>query len=210
MKGWAAIAAVLVWVAAPAPAGAQTRLPKTPRSCHPAHATTLAASQYARVFRVRALIPSTRTRLTYGCLLSRGRPVRFHLPDFPTGYGPIALAGRYVAYGSYSDCAAGFCDPNEVVVQDLRSGRRSFVDGPLRVGEVTDLVLRATGSVAWIQSQFDETGTIQPGLQVVKAERGAAAVVLAEGTDVARGSLALARTTLYWTKAGAPASAALG
>ena len=38
--------------------------------------------------------------------MRRGTPVRFCLPDFPTGYGPIALAGRFVAYASYSDCAA--------------------------------------------------------------------------------------------------------
>ena len=50
-------------------------------------------------------------------------------PDFPTGYDPIRLAGHFVAYGSYSDCAADYCDPNNVMVEDLSNGKRTFADG---------------------------------------------------------------------------------
>ena len=192
----------------PAPVGAQPS--KRDRGCHPLHTRTLAATAHARVFASRRFIPETRTRVTYGCLLSRTRPFRFYRADFPTGFAPIALAGRYVAYGAYSDCAASFCDPNSVVLQDLKNGKVRLADGPLRVADVSDLVLRAKGSLAWIGTSFDAQGAVQPGVQVVKAERGQPPVVLDAGLDVARGSLALAGTRLYWTKAGRPVSAPLG
>jgi hypothetical protein len=178
--------------------------------CFPAHSTTLAATAKVRVFQTRGVARETRVHATYGCLLSRKRPVRFEVPDFPTGYGPIAIAGSYVAYAVYSDCAASFCDPNNVVVQDLRTGKRRFADGPLRVANVTSLVLRANGSAAWIQTSFDEGGSTQPGYSVVKADRGQAPDVLDTGVDIVANSLALAGTTLYWTNGPTPVSAVLG
>lgn len=180
------------------------------RTCNPPHSTTLAATAKVRVFQTRGLNRGTRVRATYGCLLRGKRPVRFVVPDFPTGYGQIAIAGRYVAYGVFSDCAASFCDPNNVVVQDLRDGKPVFVDGPLRVADVTALVLRANGSAAWIQSVFDEGGSIQPGFSVVRAKLGRPPVVLDSGTDVDSVSLALAGSTLYWIKGATPVTALLG
>lgn len=196
-----ALTAVLVGPAAVADAAKRT--------CNPAHSTTIAATATVRVFHTRAFARETRVHATYACLLSRKRPVRLVVPDFPTGYGPIAIAGRFVAYGVYSDCAASFCDPNNVVVQDLRDGKAAFADGPLRVAEVTSLVLRPKGSVAWIQSTFDEGGSTQPGFTVAKAERGRPAVVLDSGIDVASTSLALAGNTLYWMNGPTPTSAIL-
>ena len=76
----------------------------------------------------------------------------------------------------------------------------TFADRSLRVATVTALVLRANGSLAWIQTGFNEFGNPQPGFQVIKAERGHHPVVLDSGTNVARDSLALAGATLYWTK----------
>ncbi len=207
-SGLAAAVALALALTGAAPVAAHPS--KRHRSCHPPHTRTLAATAHARVFTSRRLIPETRIRLTYGCLLSRKRPVRFFRASFPSGYGPIALAGRYVAYGAYSDCAASFCDPNNVVLQNLKNGKVTFADGPLRVADVSDLVLRRNGSLAWIQSSFDPQGAVQPDMQVVKAERGQPPVVLDAGLDVDRGSLALAGTRLYWTKAGRPVSALLG
>jgi len=195
----------------PAPVGAHPS--KRHRSCYPPHTKTLAASARTRIFESRRRFSSgSRTQhVTYGCLLSRGRAFKFDEPDFPTGYDPIVLAGRYVAYGAYSDCAASFCDPHSVVLQDLKNGKMTFVDGRLPVASVTDLVLRSNGSLAWIQTSFGEDGGfIHPGYQVVKAERGQPPVVLDSGSDVAHGSLALAGATLYWTKAGKPVSTVLG
>jgi hypothetical protein len=179
-------------------------------SCSPKGSRIIAATAKARVFEKRVM-RDTHVRATYGCLLSRRRPVRFLVPDFPTGYDPIRLAGHFVAYGSYSDCAADYCDPNNVMVEDLSNGKRTFADGSdLEVANVTSLVLRANGSVAWIQTSFSKIGESLEGFTVAKAEHGKPAVVLATGEDVDPGSLALAGKTLYWTQAGMPASAPLG
>src|SRR4029450_3491577 len=90
------------------------------------------------------------------------RPFRFYLPGFPPGFDPIVLAGRYVAYGDYSDCAASFCDPNSVILQNLRNGHITFADGPgIRIANVSALVLKRDGSFAWIASTFDEFGALQ-------------------------------------------------
>jgi len=72
------------------------------------------------------------------------------------------------------------------------------------------LVLRANGSAAWIQTGFSKVGESLPGVTVAKAQYGRPAVVLAMGMDVEPGSVALAGTTLYWTKGGVAASATLG
>ncbi len=190
-------------VALPSPAAAAAKK----RTCFPAHSTTIAASKSVRVFHTRR---SGQDLPTYGCLLSSKHPFRFAPADFPPSYGPIVIAGRFVAYGVSSDCAAGFCDPNNVVVQDLRNGRRTYVDGTmLRVANVTSLVLRSNGSVAWIESSFDEGGSTLPGYVVVSAARGKGPVVLDSGTDVVPGSLALAGSTIYWTKGTTAASSTL-
>jgi hypothetical protein len=133
--------------------------------------------------------------------------VTFYLPDFPTGFGPIALAAPFVAYGDYSDCAAAFCNPNSVVLQDPRGGKGSPVRGQVSVATIYDLELKPGGSLAFIASTFDPNGSIVPGLSVVKVEHGASAVVLDSGAGVTSGSLALAGSTLYWTDAGTPMTA---
>jgi len=85
-----------------------------------------------------------------------------------TCFEHITIAGRFVAYAAYSDCAADYCNPNAVMVQDLRSGRRTFAEGTLvAVAHVSDLVLASDGAVAWIQTSFDDNGSVRPGLHVV-------------------------------------------
>ncbi len=208
-RGAAALLAIAAMVAAGATAAAGRAAGKG-SSCSPPGSKVIAATAKARVFQTR-LMRDTRVRATYGCLLSRKRPVRFVVPDFPTGYDHIRLAGRFVAYAAYSDCAADYCDPNNVMLQDLRTGKLTFADGSdLEVANVTSLVLRANGSAAWIQTSYSKIGESLPGFTVAKAGYGQPAVVLATGTDIDPGSLALAGKTLYWTKAGVAASAMLG
>jgi hypothetical protein len=174
-------------------------------TCFPPHSKTIAADAKVRVFQTRKVVQHT--HVLYGCLLRRKRPVTFLLPDFPTGFGPIVLAAPFVAYGDYSDCAAAFCNPNSVVLQDLRGGQGKPVQGQVSVATVYDLVLKPNGSLAFIASTFDSNGAIIPGLSVVKVEHGATPVVLDSGAGVTSGSLALAGTTLYWTDGGAPRTA---
>ena len=98
-----------------------------------------------------------------------------------------------------------------MVLQDLRTGKARFVDGAtISVAEVQSLVLKPSGSLAFIASQFDSTGAILPGLLVVKVEFGGAPVPLDSGAGVQGDSLALAGSTLYWTNAGVAKSATLG
>ncbi len=208
MKTRVSIAAMLALLSAFLMAPAAHAGRRARPTCYPAHSRTLLATAQARVFETRTIVEHA--HVTYGCLLHRRRPVRFYLPDFPLGFGPIVLAGPYVAYGDYSDCAASFCDPNSVVVQDLRTGHVSFVDGSIRIADVKDLVLEPSGSLAWISSAYDESGSPLPGLQVAAVEHGGAPVILDSGSDIVPGSLALAGSTLYWTKGTTPQSAALG
>jgi hypothetical protein len=184
-------------------AAARTHRP----TCFPPHTKTIAADAKVRVFQTRKL--SGHAHVTYGCLLKRKRPVKFFLPDFPTGYGPIVLAAPFVAYGAYGDCAAAFCNPNSVVLQNLRGGSGTPMQQQVSVANVDSLVLKPNGSLAFIASTFDQNGAILPGLSVVKVEQGAKPVVLDSGAGVDAGSLALAGSTLYWTDAGAPMSAPL-
>jgi hypothetical protein len=194
----AAVAALLV------PGSASARTHHRP-TCFPQRTKTLAADAQIRVFQTRRVVEHA--HVTYGCLLKRKRPVKFLLPDFPTGFGPIVLAAPFVAYGDYGDCAAAFCNPNNVVLQDLRGGKGTPVQGNVSVANVEGLVLKPNGSVAFIASTFNQNGSIVPGLSVVKVEKGAQPVVLDSGAGVDGGSLALAASTLYWTDAGTDRSA---
>ena len=102
-------------------------------------------------------------------------------------------------------------------VRRTRDGRRirrvrgvpapPFMPGALM--RVTDLVLRGDGALAWIV-EIRDTATAPPRYQVRTSLAGRASTLLAEGADIAPGSLALARSTLYWTQAGAPQSSVLG
>jgi hypothetical protein len=101
-------------------------------------------------------------------------------------------------------------------VRRTRNGRRirrvravpapPFLPGALM--RLTDLVLRGDGALAWIVETRD-TATAPPRYQVRTSLGGSESTLLAEGADIAPGSLALARSTLYWTQAGAPRSSAL-
>ena len=200
----AAIAAAALTAASSAPASAAT-------PCATRGSKTVVATKTARVFkvRVRPRIGAAFSRY-YGCLFSRNRRFRFAEDDFPeqSGWSHIRLAGAYVAYAWHGSCAA--CDraPRHVVVQSLRSGR--FVTRLAISSEdtaedrtVTDLELRPTGSVAWI----NRVGA-GPAHEV-QARDGAGARLLDSGPGIDPLSLALGGSTLYWTKAGVAASARL-
>lgn len=200
---------VLLVVTASSASLAKTGAART--GCHPRGSTTIAATARSRVFRVSRLAPYSKVHLTYGCSFRVGRSVRFALPDLPLGYGALALAGPYVAYSVTGDCSADYCDPNSVVVQDLRTGRVRYVDGvDVAVAHVTGLVLRVNGAAAFITSTYDDTGAQRPGYEVVAVATGGPAKILDSGTAVDPGSLALAGKTMYWTAGGQPRSATLG
>ena len=72
---------------------------------------------------------------------------------------------------------------------------------------VTDFVLRANGSSAWIE-QPEVGAPASAPLRVVKRDAGGR-TLLASGTDIESSSLALAGSTVYWIQGGVPLAAVL-
>ncbi|MDA0182464.1 hypothetical protein OJ997_19300 [Solirubrobacter phytolaccae] len=158
--------------------------------------TTIDASSYARVYRSRGYV--------YACLRDgRRRQIGAVREDGFTGLYRFALAGRFLATDKLVclrdvDCTAS------LEVRDLVSGRvvrSARVDDD--ANEIRDLVVTGKGEVAWIRSN----NVVQ---QVLKLDAPGPPVVLDEGNDIAFGSLALAGTTLYWTRAGVAKTGQLG
>jgi hypothetical protein len=143
---------------------------QAPPSCFPKHSKTVAATKTARVFETR--------RGTYGCVYAYGQarrldPTSERLDREISVYKPYRFAGPYLAYPRLVSEGDGpnEWDWSEVVVADLRPSRPLILhkhyaadDATLReyyanAGEeydgaeafVTDLVLRPSGVVAWIE-----------------------------------------------------------
>jgi len=197
---------------APAPAAA-TSAKHAAATCPFAHAKVVHASSLARVFRAGEFLA--------GC--SRDHKVKTLAHDGfledgmgSENYAHVRVAGTWVAHTD-----TGYFNPitqTNVVVQDLRrAGKRvpagtiAYHDGfrlsaPARtvhlasnVG-VTDLELRPTGTVAWIER--DAAGTL-----TVRMRGRGAATDLDSGPGIDPASLHLTGRTLSWTVAGAPRSA---
>ncbi len=107
------------------------------------------------------------------------------------------------------------CGPGGAVstfdVRRTRDGRRirrvrtPFVADAIQ--NATDLVLRGDGALAWIL-EIRDTPSAPPRYEVRTSVSGTAGTLVAQGADIAPGSLARAGSTIYWTQAGAPRSAA--
>lgn len=120
---------------------------------------------------------------------------------------------RFLAVDTRS-CAPGGT-ASTLYLYRTRNGRRvrgvADVPGPFTPGavsDVTDLVLRGDGALAWIVGLRDTVDS-GPRYQVRASLGGTVSTLVAEGSDIAPGSLALAGSTLYWTQAGAPHSTRL-
>lgn len=155
-------------------------------------------------------------------------PVRVYLCSYPTGRRtPIGwsecfnaievqltrFSRRFLAVEAFT-CGPGGTG-STIYLRRTRDGHRvrrvaadpePFVAGALR--DVTDLVLRGDGALAWIVETRDSPSAA-PRYQVRASPSATASTLLAEGSDIAPGSLALAGSTVYWTQAGAPRSASL-
>ena len=125
----------------------------------------------------------------------------------------VRVGRRFLALDLFS------CGPGGTASAiDLRrtgDGRRvrrlAATPGPATAGalaDVTDLVLRADGALAWIVELRDSPSS-PPRYELRRALRGAAAELVAQGPDIAPGSLALAGSTLYWMQGGTPRSSPL-
>lgn len=202
MTRWAApavIAALLGVTAAPADAAHADR-------CYKAHSKTLTATKDVRVYWPHAGVFD---RL-YACAIRTGKSRSLgptNLGDEGNGVLNPTIGGRYVAF-EVSICDRDVdCRRSELRVMDALTGttRRTQRFGIGAAG-VTDLVVRANGTAAFLEAFQTETGTTTYELRRFD---GTTSSVLDSGPGLVNGSLALAGATLYWTKDGQPRSAQL-
>ena len=196
-----AIASLIAVLPAAAPAQAASKL-----GCRASGATTIKRSRYARIFRAGGR--------SYGCLFSRGQAFRLgdesaneSAPDSYTLGPAVRLAGRYAAYEIRF---SGRDQPDfSIRVLDLRTGRvrrapRTLIGGGLAAeradGGVTDIVLNAHGSVAWIVRDI----FVNPvRLEVFKADTTTSFQLLEASQVIDPESLALKGAKLTWCGEGA-------
>lgn len=201
---------VVAAVGLPGPAPAAER-----SKCFGRNLRGIAANLHVRVTRERGL------GRVVACHLRTGREVEIGVDLQSTDrsiVGPVALAGRFVAYSNAFRGRSG-ADIG-ILVRDVRTGRtvrsygvREFVEPGDRdfVERTSDLVLRADGTAAWIfeVEERDDQGTTVRVRYEVHRFMGREQVLLDSGTDVEPGSLALAGSRLYWMKGGQPRSVVL-
>ena len=208
----ATLAGVALAMAGPiSPAVAQT-------GCEARGSRTEEASRFARVYSVRRVRDNDAvTRRWYACLYRTGRRVALGEVGpagmFSDRISPVRLAGRYVATAEEYTAATGDALGAVVQVRDLRT--RALVSrfqspGDPNTYDVTDLELRANGSVAWIARIVQGTpATTTYEVRTFSAGESQS-VVVDSGDAIDTRSLAVSGRTLYWTHGGAPRSTTLG
>lgn len=178
-------------LAAPEPANAASRL-----RCPGAGGKTVLRTKAVRIFTLPGRFSTNRDY--YGCLYSAKSAFRISLIDYDGPTVPrrsIRLAGRYVAL--VQDYVLQDTSSDFVIVRDLMTGRSVYV-GPRRVfGRVRDLVLKRTGSMAFVHEPFNDVRQ----LRVTKATGD---TIVAQGQDIAPTSLELSsdRRSVTYLKAG--------
>ena len=201
-----AVVCCLALVLVTAPAGEAKQRGHKPKqaACSLSGSKTVMATTEARLF---TKVDRRRGTLSeYACLYSRNRRFLLSVSDTaPGGSGDTTglpvLAGPYVAYvlGHFDDSERynpefkGF--PDQVVAINLSTAadlRFPAAAGSSPAAKVSDLVLSASGSFAWI-------GSGSAGNEVHRLDVGDAAdTVVDSGAGVQPDLLALARSTIYW------------
>jgi hypothetical protein len=163
----------------------------------------------------------------YGCVYGRKKSYELGLPEGGTSGGSwrsyaYTLAGPIVAYAEAARIGYEEQNPKyiyKVVVRDLLNGRllHNLPTGiPPRganregIGEVTALVVKRDGAVAWIVQVLENMagGRLRSNYEVRAVDK-AGRRVLAISTEIGPHSLKLRGSTLHWTQGGKPMSATL-
>jgi hypothetical protein len=132
--------------------------------------------------------------------------------------GITRFAGRLLGIG-YTECSPGGTFALIRVLR-VRDGSRvrsidpapgvTYLPGgsPLTTVDVTALVMRPDGALAWIVAVAHPMSG-PSGYQVRSSSSGTDSSLLGEGEDIEPGSLALAGPRIYWTQGGQPRSAVI-
>jgi hypothetical protein len=197
------LGALLVGAVAAAPAGAASAKHK-PKPCERTGSTTIVRNSLVRVYETRDADFNSSNHLTiYGCSLRNGK--RMKIAGYVNSGGSTADEPRPTIWLNREAVAANnpFCPPTG----DPCTGRVGSFDVHRRVkkyledvpgGIAVQLVLKPNASFAYIAGD----GTVR------KADADGIAQ-LDPGPAIENGSLALAGSIVYWTKAGQPFSARL-
>ena len=168
------------------------------KPCQRKGSRTIASSSKVRVYEV-----GDTDRTVFGCLRSTGKRkavATYTSCDCSVGDEPpprIWLSREALAVNSYSCPPPGLGDcVGDVASFDLRQRVRKYQE-TVPKGFVSQLVLKPNGSFAYIA---DDT---------VRKADSAGVGQLDPGPMIEAGSLALAGSIVYWTKAGQPFSARL-
>jgi hypothetical protein len=144
----------------------------------------------------------------FACLYSQGKARR--LPNEGGGtHRPYRLAGRYVAYATFGSAIGDEFD--RLYVYDIRAGRvHEFASS----NQISAIVLKPNGSVAWIQHSLVAAPGSATSYEVRKisvAERQGA-FLLDRDTGIGATSLALSAdgSSITWKRDGAAQTAPLG
>jgi hypothetical protein len=196
-----AVCAAIALLAWPSATDARTR--RTSHARCPVVAHPLVANAQAEVYEANGRFERER----FACAYASGHVYLLGTkPEYsPEGGGGVeqeALGGNMVAYEEIDEHITA---PSSwvVFVRNLRTGR-ILHRLPSMGNFVSDLLVKADGSAAWI---VDTRGL--PTEDLVISVEGSSTHVLASGTGIGQESLALAGSTLYWTQNGQAASATL-
>lgn len=210
---------LLAAVSASAASGRQKALAK----CQPGHSRLLAVDAQAQVYKM--INEGGPFLEAYGCVYGRRPYILGRLPEnslSPGGAGGvelITLSGTMVAY-QYSAFGEVGWKSWIIAVQSLRTGKylHKLPTGKLEepspnpesagIGPALTIVIKSDGAVAWIAEDRELSENGPPYYQVHALDKTGSRI-LAAGTGIDPRSLALAGSTLYWTKGGQPFSTML-
>jgi hypothetical protein len=168
-------------------------------SCDHSKGKVLLQSRQAKVFRAGGSLQA--------CAFGRNRiyfvgTAGSCFPESSCGTRQVTIVGRYVAYAAFAygeDVTTRTVGVLNTVTGKLSTGAASDPSTPSnRDGSITDLVLSATGQVAWIY----RTARTEPSYEVHVGSS-----IVDRSPTVVAGSLAIAGSIAYWTRGGAPQSA---
>ena len=185
------------------------------RACQPSGSKTVLATRTARLYTERTTNrDGDDVTALFGCR-SGGRPVRMALEFAGIAeerfFGSELLVGRFASVVSSGSDRGNEPMPQVLRVFDLRQRRRTALVRTKAGSFISDVELRKTGSIAFIEASATDPLAGDPQFdrfEVVKRE-GGKSTVLDSGPGIDPDSLAVSGSTVYWTNESQAKSAPL-